>query len=256
MGGQTDIVAVLRWLEVGDVSLVEGLQRVGGGTVLSYLVEERDKLLVLLSIHLLEFDGKIARLLQGVAGEEVRRVVILTQHLLLLSRHHRGELVQVANHEELHTAERQVVALAKLSEHGIDGIEQVAAHHTDLVDDQKVDASDDVALRLAELKSFLFAPAKGSAGHIGRERQLEERVDGHSPGVDGGDARRSQHHHSLGRKPLEFLEEGCLTRARLSREEEVGTRLLYDVPCHDGFFVHFHELSIFLKSSIFLLVTD
>ena len=68
-----------------------------------------------------------------------------------------------------------------------------------------------------------------------------------SGGIDGGDARRSEQHHSLRRHLLQMLEEGRLTRARLSREEKVGTRLLYDVPCHDGIFVHFH---IYILSSI------
>lgn len=53
MGGQTDIVALLRRFEVWDISLVQSLQRGFGSLVLPNLIKKRDKLLVLLTIYLL-----------------------------------------------------------------------------------------------------------------------------------------------------------------------------------------------------------
>ena len=70
---------------------------------------------------------------------------MLFQKQLFLRRNHWCQLLQIAYHQELHTAERQVVALAVLAKHRVDGVEQIAAHHTDFIDDQQVDASDDVS---------------------------------------------------------------------------------------------------------------
>ena len=243
MGGKTDIVALLRRFEVRDISLVQSLQRSFGSLVLPNLIKKRDKLLVLLTIHLFEFDGKIARLLQGIAAEEERGIIILPYQLLFLRGNHRSKLMQIAYHEKLNASERQVVALAILTQYGIDGIEQIAAHHTDFVDDKQVDASDDVTFQITEFIAFLFATTEGRTWHVWRKRKLEERMDGHSSSVDGSDARRSQHHHAFRRQFFQSLEEGRLTCARLSRKEKVGTCLFYNVPCQDGFFVHFHITS-------------
>lgn len=89
--------------------------------------------------------------------------------MLFLWRNHGCQLLQIAYHQELHTTERQVVALAILAKHGVYSIEQIAAHHTDFVDYQQVDTADDIALELAELIAFLFAAAKGLPGTYGEK---------------------------------------------------------------------------------------
>ena len=240
MSGQADEVTVLRRFEIGDKALVQCLQGSIRSPVLPDLVEQGDKLLVLLAVNLLELYGKIAHLLQRIAAEEERSIVMLFQKLLFLRRNHRSQLLQIAYHQELHTAERQIVALAVLAKHRVDGVEQIAAHHTDFIDDQQVDASDDVSLEFAELIAFLFATSEGCTRNVRRKRKLEERMNGHSSGVDGGNACRGKHHHSFRRQFFQVLEKGRLTCARLSGKEEISTCLFYDVPCQDGFFVHFH----------------
>lgn len=89
--------------------------------------------------------------------------------MLFLWRNHGCQLLQIAYHQELHTTERQIVALAILAKHRIYSIEQIAAHHTDFVDNEQVDTSDDIALELAELIAFLFAAAKGLPGTYGEK---------------------------------------------------------------------------------------
>lgn len=61
------------------------------------------------------------------------------------------------------------MTLAVLTKHGVDGVEQIAAHHTDLIDDQQVDASDDVSLEFAELIAFLFATSEGCTRNVRRK---------------------------------------------------------------------------------------
>lgn len=89
--------------------------------------------------------------------------------MLFLWRNHGCQLLQIAYHQELHTTKRQIVALAILAKHRIYSIEQIAAHHTDFVDNEQVDTADDIALELAELIAFLFAAAKGLPGTYGEK---------------------------------------------------------------------------------------
>ena len=253
MRSQTDIIAVFGWFEVRNISLVQSLQRSIRSLVLAYLIQERDKTFILLAIYLFEFYCKITRLFQGIAAEEIWRIVILTQQLLFLGCNHWSQLMQVAYHQELHTTERQIMPLAILAQYGVYGIEQIAAHHTDFIDYQQVNTADDITLEFAELIAFLFAPTESCTRNVRREWKLEERMNGHSSGIDGSDACRSQHYHSFRRQFFQLLEEGCLTRTRLSRQEEVGTRLFYDIPCQDGFFIHFHFASIFILDFFYYL---
>ena len=109
-----------------------------------------------------------------------------------------GELVYVANHQQLHSAERLVV-VAHSSHHGINGVEQVGAHHRYLVDDEQVDGTHYLQLVGAYLL-ILCRPrpdvAVVGAGFIEcvfrnlrTEGQLEKRVYGGASRIDGGDSR-------------------------------------------------------------------
>ena len=117
MSGQADEVTVLRRFEIRDKTLVQCLQGSIRSPVLPDLIEQGDKLLVLLAVNLLELYGKIAHLLQCIAAEEEGSIVMLFQKLLFLRRNHWCQLLQIAYHQELHTAERKVVALAVLAKH-------------------------------------------------------------------------------------------------------------------------------------------
>ena len=68
---------------------------------------------------------------------------------------------------------------------------------------------------------------------VGDERgegELEEGMDGHSLGVDGGNAGRRHHHDALRRLVLEASEEGGLSCSCLTGKEEVGVGGLYYLP--------------------------
>ena len=80
----------------------------------AYLVQNPDKRIVLLSIDLLQLNGDIVNLLQSLRAEEVGRVVVRLQHLLVLWRHNGCQLSQVANHQQLNTAKR-LMMVAKAS---------------------------------------------------------------------------------------------------------------------------------------------
>ena len=237
MCSKPNVVTTLRRLKIGNITLIKCSKGFVACLVLPYLVEKRHKPLVLLTIDGLQFYGEIACLLQRLARKKERSVVILAQHTFLMFCHYGSQLLQVAYHEQLNAAKGQIV-LTITAHHRVDGIKQVAAHHTDLVDDQEIHRTNDVSLHLAELKPLLLTTSECSTRKIRRKGQLKEGMNGHTTGIDGSDSCRSQDHHTLWRPALEFLQEGCLSS--LTCKKQIGTRLLYNVPGFQGLLVHFH----------------
>ena len=196
-----------------------------GGLTLANVVQQRQKRVVLLPVHLLQLDGHIVNLRQRLRTEEVRRVVIRCQHALVLGGHHRRQLLQVANHQQLYPA-KGLIAVAEPAQHAVDGVQQVAAHHRYLVNDQQVQRRDDFPLLLAEIKLRLNLRTR----HEGREGQLEERMDGHAPRIDGRHTRRCHHDAALAAVLHHRLQERRLSRAGLTRQEDATPRVLHEVP--------------------------
>ena len=177
---------------------------------------------------MLQLDGHMPGLLQGVAAEEVGRAVILAQESPLAFLHHGGELAEVAYHEQLHTAERAVAVFVE-AQHGINLVEEVGTYHGNLVNDEEVERADDVLLLLAEAVLLVLRIERAS-GDIGRQGELEERVYGDPTGIDGRHARRRHHDHALGRTLLETAQKGGLARTCLARKEYVHPRALHKLP--------------------------
>jgi hypothetical protein len=94
---------------------------------------------------MLEFDRDQFGFAQGPAAEEIRRIVILPEELPFRILDHRRQLVQVADHQQLHAAEGQRRSGGSAQDM-IHPVEQVGPHHADLVDHQQVEALDDVDL--------------------------------------------------------------------------------------------------------------
>ena len=53
-------------------------------------------------------------------------------------------------------------------------------------------------------------------------------MNGHSPSIDGSDARGRKHHHALVRLLTKLAQKGRLSRASTASEKEVGVSVLYD----------------------------
>ena len=172
MCSKPNVVTTLRRLKIGNITLIKCSKGFVACLVLPYLVEKRHKPLVLLTIDGLQFYGEIACLLQRLARKKERSVVILAQHTFLMFCHYGSQLLQVAYHEQLNAAKGQIV-LTITAHHRVDGIKQVAAHHTDLVDDQEIHRTNDVSLHLAELKPLLLTTGECSTRKIRRKGQLK-----------------------------------------------------------------------------------
>ena len=190
------------------------------------MIEDTNERIVLLTVHFFQLDGDVFYLLQGLRAEEVGRIVIGLEHRLVFRCDHGRQLLQVTDHQQLYTAEG-LVSVAEAPEYGVDGIEQVAAHHRDLVDDQQVERGDDAAFLLAEVELALDA----GIGHEGRERQLEEGVDGDTAGIDGCHTCGRHNDRAFLALFYDGLQEGGLSRTCLARKEDAATCVLYEVPC-------------------------
>ena len=188
-------------------------------------VEQAEETGVALAIDGLQFDGNVAGLLQGMAAEEVGTVVIGAEQFPVLLLGDGRKLLQVANHEQLHTAEGER-AVAVLSENGINLVEQVGTHHGYFIDDNQVQTANQLDFLFSQFEVHFLVVVLGDER---RKRQLEKGMDGGSAGIDGGDARGGQNHHALGRVPLQFAQESSFSCSCFSGQEQVGISKFYDL---------------------------
>ena len=102
------------------------------------MVEQLHEVEVLLSEHLLQADCDIGNLAEGTAPEEIGGGIMVAQNLLVARCDHRGELLEVSDHQQLHTPEGPGVA-AVFPQGVVDGVKQVGPDHRDFIDYQQVD---------------------------------------------------------------------------------------------------------------------
>ena len=112
------------------------------------------------------------------------------------------------------------------SQHLIDGIQQVAPYHGDLVDDEQIQRAQDVNLVFREAVAVAWVTLDVLAGQVETGRQLEERVDGHATGIDGRHACRCHHDVSLLRLCPKATQEGGLACTCLACQEDVAMGIL------------------------------
>ena len=130
---QRDVGILAGRSEIRDESAVEFPQRLLIETVDPHLVQQRDELRGGLTVNMFQFDRNVVGLAERTAAEEIGCIVELGQHVPILLLYDRRQLVQVADHQQLHTAKRPAV-VAEVAQHLVDGVEHIRADHTDLVD--------------------------------------------------------------------------------------------------------------------------
>ena len=177
-----------------------------------------------LSIHLLQFDGDKRRLLQRTARKEKLRVVVFHEGFTIFLTHHGGQLLKVANHQELHSPKRSRVG-AQATERSIHAVQEVGTHHGDFVDDDEIERTNQLALSIGKSELLI---GKSASGDVHAEGQLEKGVNGHSSSIDGSDARGREHHHALVRLFAKLTQKCRLSGASATREKEVGMGVLYN----------------------------
>src|SRR5207247_3480779 len=124
-----------------NVAAVERFEHPGVDSVISNLVEQVNEATVRLPEDMLQFDNHHIGSLEGETAEEIRRFVVRPQKFPVFRLDDRRQLVEVADHEQLHAAkDARVVAVA--AKHVVYCIEQVCPHHADLIDDDQVECAE------------------------------------------------------------------------------------------------------------------
>ena len=113
-----------------------------------------------------------------------------------------------------------------MAQHGIDGIEQIGTHHTDFVDDEKLQL---LQYFSAGSRKFTFRnqvfPSLRDRGERS-EGQLKERMDRDASGVDRRHSRRGNDGHLLLRMLTEMLQKSRLAGPGLAGQKNGTGRLL------------------------------
>ena len=247
MGHQVDIAVFLLGMKIGDVPLVQGLQYILPAAAVPDAVEQVQEAAVALAVDLPELHGAEFGFAEGSAGKEIRGVVVRFKHFPLLVLHYRRELLQVPDHQQLHTAER-LAAVPETPQNTVHRVQQVGAHHAYLVYHQQVHAPDDVLLLAAETeipcRLSSAAGSKRCIRNIWCERQLEKRVQRHTARIDGRNPRRRQHHHTLRALVPQPFQKSRLARPRLTGQKHMNPRPLNQLPRQSQLSVLFHSLSV------------
>ena len=125
-----------------EVRIGAGVELVAGVAdkhALANFVQDRGHSVVAeLAKHRGEGDRREVLDTEVVRGEEVRRRVPRFEIARLGLVHHRGQLMEVADEDELHAAERRAGNRTEPFQRGGNLIEEVRPHHRRLVDDQRV----------------------------------------------------------------------------------------------------------------------
>ena len=231
MGDQTDISFLFPRLEAGEIAAVQRFQHLRVAMVLTDAVQQLQEVSVILPVYGLKLDGAIFRLLQRAAGEEIGSVVVLAEHLPFLVFHHGSQLLQVANHQQLHTAKR-FVGVAVAAEHFIYRIQQVGAYHTDFINHQQVHAAYDIDFLLTETEAVacLSIRAERAFGHIRRKRNLKERMDGNTSGIDSRYAGGRNDYHTFGTFLLKLAQKSSFTGSGFACQKKMSACAFDELP--------------------------
>ena len=141
MCGETDVARASAGAEVGIQPGVEQGHIGGRHGVGANVVEKLYELLVLLAVDFRERDGDVWDAGERLRAEKIVGVVVRAEQTFLGMCHHRRELQQVADHEQLHAPEGGRRA-SVFAQGVVDGIEQVGAHHRNLIDYEQIERAD------------------------------------------------------------------------------------------------------------------
>jgi len=140
--------------------------------------------------------------------------------------------VQIADHQEL-DAPKGFVAPTKTAEYLIDGVQQVGPDHADFINDQEVEAADDVDLVSVEPvdQSLIRRPCRltMSFQHLRPKGELKERMNGHTASIDSGHPCGSCDDHSFGVFGLEVVQERGFPCTGFAGQKQVGFRVSYKI---------------------------
>ena len=196
----------------GIVTAIEMRDIIRRHTVVAHATEQSDEGAVFLAIDCLELDHRKRKIAQRMRAEEIGRRVIFTENSAILRSHYRRQLVQIADKDHLHAAERLPRMRAVQAQESFDAIEDIGAHHRYFVDHDGIEFF--VKLGIAD-----FA-ARGDLLRRHIDREVEEMMDRLAADIERGDACRRKHDDILFGMAAEMLQQGRFAGARFAGDEE------------------------------------
>ena len=207
---------------------------------LSHTIQYAHKGIILLTINLIQLNRHIVNIRQRLTTKKIRSRISIAQHRLIFRSNHRSKLRQVANHQQLHTAKR-LTPIAEVAQHGIHSVQQVAAHHRNLINDNHIERSNNLSFLLAKVKHRVHL----SARKIRRQWKLEERMNSNAACIYGSHTSRSKHNSLLATLFHHRAQECCFTSPRFSCQENATPSILYKVPCLTKLYILFHDVRLY-----------
>ncbi len=187
----------------------------------AHAVEQGDELFVALSVYLAQFDRHQGEVAEHPRSEEVEALIVAAQYLARLRCYDRFQLEYVAHHQYLLAGERLALVAAEVAEQLVHEVDDVGAYHRNLVDDNQLQRSQHLyetarvvhALRQVGLRKFAVVVEQRL------QRYVEKRVQCLSSGIDGGNARRGEHHILLVRMLRDVFQKCRFASAGLAGHE-------------------------------------
>ncbi len=217
MGAEGYVAFVLVVDETFDMATVQRLQGVAVEFVVADPVEKINEFAVRLAVDMLQFDGDQFGSAQGIAAEKIGGVVVGLEDAPIGVFHHRRQLMQVADEQQLHPAERHGAA-AMAAENTVHPVQQVGADHADLVDHQKIEAFNEIDLVPAEFMA-VFALA---AGNERPERHLKKGMESDAAGIDRRHPGRGGDDHAFRALLFDVVQKGRLAGAGLAGQKNIA----------------------------------
>ena len=185
----------------------------------------------MLAIDFGELDADQLHAAENMGIEEEQRGVERAKQLAVFLFRHGLQLIDVADKEKLFAAVRLKAVAGVDAKHLVDEVNDVGAHHADLVDDDQLHLPDDLALlaRVFQCLTDMALRETAVVGQKGMEGYLEETVERAATDVDGGDAGRGQDHMLLLRHTADMAQKGGLARAGLTCEKKAVMGVLDDL---------------------------
>ena len=138
MSSQRDARHQLLNLIQGFKLLVEATNILWGGFIVSQIIQNADKGIILLSEDFIQLQVNHSRLLQGFGLKKMYRVVKTAQHSPLFILGYGRQLVQIPNQQYLNSSKRNLIIALYTSHPVINRIQNISTQHADFINHQQV----------------------------------------------------------------------------------------------------------------------
>ena len=193
-------------------SLVEHLEILFRRVPVANAVEDVQEGLFALAVHSLQLEQRNAgAFIERWHLKEERAAKLALEVFGNVALDDRRQLMQIAEQQQPHAAERFARASAIDAQRLVDRPHEVGAHHRDLVDDDQLQLAHDAAV----------AAAPDVIGADEARRKAEERVDGLTAHIYRREPGRSQHNCFVDDMIAQSAQQRRFSRAGASGDEQV-----------------------------------